>query len=246
MDTNLTNKKALVTGGARGIGATIARTLAARGADVVITYSASGELAEKVVSEIRATGRRAYAVKADAGNREEARQGVRDAVEHLGGLDIVVNNAGNGWFEPFMDASDEHIESTLDVNIGGVLYTTHEALKHLGEGGRVISIGSVVAEHAPFTGLTVIATAKAALVGFTKGLARDLGTRGITVNVVQPGPIDPDGVRATGELAVLTSPTSLERFGTSEEVAEMVAWVASDAASFVTGTALTVDGGWTA
>ncbi|MFJ9565099.1 SDR family NAD(P)-dependent oxidoreductase [Streptomyces fuscichromogenes] len=246
MDTNLTGRKALVTGGARGIGASIARTLAARGADVVITYSASSEAAEKVVSEIRATGRQAYAVKADAGDKGEARQGVRDAVEHLGGLDIVVNNAGNGWFESFMDASDEHIESTLDVNIGGVLYTTHEALKYLGEGGRVISIGSVVAEHAPFAGLTVIATAKAALVGFTKALARDLGGRGVTVNVVQPGPIDPDGVRATGEMASLSAPTSLGRFGTAEEVAELVAWVASDAASFVTGTALTVDGGWTA
>ncbi|GGF14885.1 SDR family NAD(P)-dependent oxidoreductase [Subtercola lobariae] len=243
----LAGKTALVTGASRGIGAGIARELARQGAKVAITYWSSSERAEDVVREIREAGGEALAIRANNGDADAARQGVKDAVIALGSLDILVNNAGGGWFESFADTPDEHIEHTIDLNIRGTIYATQEAIKHLPDGGRIITIGSINAESIPFPGGTIYGMSKAAMVGFTQGLARDLGARGITVNNVQPGPIDTDGNPAGGESgAFLAGLTALGRFGTAADVGGLVAWIASDAASFMTGSTVTIDGGWTA
>jgi 3-oxoacyl-[acyl-carrier protein] reductase len=245
---SLAGKTALITGGSRGIGEGVTRVLAARGAQVVITYWSSPDRAQAVVDSIVASGGTATAIKANNADAEHARQGVRDAVDALGGrLDILVNNAGGGWFEPFTDTPDEHIEQTIDLNIRGTVYTTHEALKVISDGGRIITIGSVTAESIPFPGGVIYGMSKAALVAFTKGLARDLGSRRITANVIQPGPIDTEGNPASSESAgFLAGLTALGRFGDTTDVGHAVAYVASDEASFVTGSTLTIDGGWTA
>lgn len=243
----LAGKRALVTGGSRGIGAGIARSLAAHGAEVAITYWSSPERATALVDEITAAGGTAVAIRANNGDAAAARKGVRDAVQALGGLDILVNNAGGGWFEPFTETPDEHIEHTIDLNVRGTVYTTQAALESLPDGGRIITIGSVNAERIPFTGGAVYGLTKAAMVGFTKGLARDLAARGITANVVQPGPIDTDGNPASGEAGdYLAGFTAFGRFGHSSDVGELVSWIASDAAGYMTGSAVTIDGGWTA
>ncbi|SEB11511.1 SDR family NAD(P)-dependent oxidoreductase [Leifsonia sp. 21MFCrub1.1] len=243
----LAGKKALVTGGARGIGEGIARALAAHGAEVAVTYRASRERADALVADIEAAGGRAVAVRADASDADAARAGVRDAVAALGGLDILVNNAGGGWFEDFTETPDEHIEATIDLNIRGTVYATQAAIPLLPDGGRIITIGSVNAERIPFTGGAVYGLTKAAMVGFTKGLARDLAGRGITVNVIQPGPIDTEGNPADGEAGdYLAGFTAFGRFGHSSDVGELVSWIASDASGYMTGSAVTIDGGWTA
>jgi 3-oxoacyl-[acyl-carrier protein] reductase len=247
VNTSLTGKTALVTGGSRGIGAGIARSLAEEGATVAVTYWSSPEAAEAVVADITAGGGKAFAVHANNADSTAARQGVRDAVDALGSLDILVNNAGGGWFEPFTETPDEHIEATLNLNVRGTMYATQEALKHLPDGGRIITIGSISAESLPFPGGAVYGMSKAALVGFTKGLARDLGQRGITANIIQPGPIDTEGNPSDGNLGEFFAElTAVKRFGTPADVGALVAWVASDAANFVTGSVLTTDGGWTA
>jgi 3-oxoacyl-[acyl-carrier protein] reductase len=244
---DLTGKTALVTGGSRGIGEGIARVLAARGATVAITYWSSPDRAQAVVDDIVSAGGSAVAVKANNADAEHARQGVRDAVDALGGLDILVNNAGGGWFEPFPETSDEHIEHTIDLNIRGTVYATSEALRFLPDGGRIISIGSVNAERIPFPGGAVYGMSKSALVGFTKGLARDLGGRRITANVIQPGPIDTEGNPADGDAgAFLAGFTAFGEFGSSTDVGNVAAFLASDEAAYVTGAAVTIDGGRTA
>jgi len=250
--TTLTNlplagKTALVTGASRGIGAGVAQELARQGAHVAITYWSSPERAETVVSEIIAAGGSAVAIRANNAEATGARQGVRDAAAQLGSLDILVNSAGGGWFEPFPDASDDHIEQTINLNIRGTIYSTHEALKHLPDGGRIITIGSVTAESIPFPGGSVYGMSKAALVAFTRGLSRDLGDRKITANIVQPGPIDTEGNPASGPSgAFLASLTALKRFAEPKDVGALVAWIASDEAHFMTGSIVTMDGGWTA
>jgi 3-oxoacyl-[acyl-carrier protein] reductase len=246
-ELSLTGKKALVTGGSRGIGEGIARALASHGADVALTYWSSPERAEGVAESIRSAGGHAVAVKANNADPQGARRGVRDAVEALGGLDILVNSAGGGWFEPFADTSDEHIEATIDLNIRGTVYATHEALKSLPDHGRIITIGSVTAERIPFPGGTIYGMSKSALVAFTQGLARDLGSRGITANVIQPGPIDTEENPASSESAgFLAGLTALGRFGSPSDVGGLVAFLASDEAAFMTGSTVTIDGGWTA
>lgn len=247
VSTSLAGKTALVTGGSRGIGAGIARSLAEEGATVALTYLSSPDAAEAVVAEITAAGGKAVALRADNSDPDAARQGVRDAVDALGSLDILVNSAGSGWFEPFPETSDEHIEATLNLNVRGTIYATQEAIKHLPDGGRIITIGSITANSIPFPGGAIYGMSKAALVGFTKGLARDLGGRGITANLIQPGPIDTDLNPASGESAeFIAGLTALKRFGTPADVGALVAWVASDAANFVTGSVITSDGGSTA
>ncbi|MCQ1949999.1 SDR family oxidoreductase [Arthrobacter sp. zg-Y859] len=247
VNTSLAGKTALVTGGARGIGAGIVRALAAEGATVALTYSSSEDAAETLVTEIAAAGGKALAIRADNSDADTARQGVRDAVDALGSLDILVNNAGAGWFEPFTDTTDEHIETTIDLNIRGTVYTTQEALKHLPDNGRIITIGSSSGKVTLFAGGTIYGMSKAALVGFTKGLARDLGARGITANVIQPGPIDTDGNPADGPFGgYLAGLTALNRFGTPADVGGLAAWIASDAANFMTGESISIDAGWTA
>jgi 3-oxoacyl-[acyl-carrier protein] reductase len=164
----LAGKTALVTGGSRGLGAGLASELAAQGAKVAITYWSSPERAEQVVKAIRAAGSEAVAIRADNSTPDGARAGVREAAASLGSLDILVNSAGGGWFEPFQDASDEHIEHTINLNIRGTIYATQEAIKHLPDGGRIITIGSISAERLPFSGPTIYGMSKAALVAFTK------------------------------------------------------------------------------
>ncbi len=243
----LAGKTALVTGASRGIGAGIARELARQGAKVAITYLSSADAAEALVSDIRSAGGDAVAIRANNADADSARQGVRDSVEALGSLDILVNNAGGGWFEPFTETSDEHIEDTINLNIRGTIYTTQEALKHLPDGGRIITIGSINGVSIPFPGGTVYGMSKSALISFTQGLARDLGPRGITVNNVQPGPIDTDGNPASGPAGdFLAGLTALKRFGTSADVGGLVAWIASDQANYMTGSTVNIDGGWTA
>jgi 3-oxoacyl-[acyl-carrier protein] reductase len=245
--TPLEGKTALVTGASRGLGAGIARELVRQGARVAITYRASREDAEALVAEIRQGQGDAMALRSDSSDPASIQQGVRDVVDAFGRLDILVNNAGGGWFEPFAETSNDHIEQTISLNIRGTIYATQEALKHLPDGGRIITIGSINAVSIPFTGGTIYGMSKAALVAFTQGLARELGPRGITVNIVHPGPIDTDGNPKGGPSApMLAGLTALGYFGTPADVGSLVAWIASPSARYMTGSAVVIDGGWTA
>lgn len=240
----LAGKRALVTGGARGIGAAVARQLAADGADVAITYENSTERAEALAAELRALGRRAIAIRANAADRSAVRSAVDRTASELGGLDILVNNAGVARMAPFAEMSAEDIDIQIDVNVRGVFYTTQAALKHLADGGRIITIGSNIGLQVPFAGLAVYAATKSALESFTRGLARDLGSRKITVNLVRPGPTDTDMNPADGELAsMVTSTIPVHRYGRPEEIAKAVAFLAGPDAAFITGTGITADGG---
>ncbi|WP_182045236.1 SDR family NAD(P)-dependent oxidoreductase [Curtobacterium sp. ME26] len=242
----LTGRRALVTGGSRGIGAGIVRGLAAAGAHVAFTYWSSEDAAHELEQEVRAAGGRAEAIRADASDPTEAAATVQRAVELLGGLDVLVPNAAQAWFEPFADASAEHIEQTLDLNLRGPAYTVQEALRHISGEGRIILISSLSAERAPFPGQTVYGMSKAALTALGRGLARDLGATGskVTVNVVQPGPVDTHGNPATTDFApAMTAITALGRYGTPDEIANLVVWLASAESSYMTGSVINIDGG---
>ena len=240
----LAGKRALVTGGARGIGAAIVRRLAADGADVAFTYEKSAEAAEALVDELHAPGRRAAAIQADAGQPSGAGAAVDGAVAALGGMDILVNNAGVTRMGDFADLPLEDLEVLLNVNVRGVMLTTQAALRHLPEGGRIVSIGSNVGERVSFPGITVYAATKSALESFTRGLARELGPRNITVNLVRPGPTDTDMNPSDGPFAPLVLPSlAIQRYGRAEEVAAAVAFLAGPDAAYVTGGGILVDGG---
>lgn len=240
----LAGKRALVTGAARGIGAAIALKLAKDGADVAITYEKSAGKADALAAEIRALGRRAIAIQADAGSPEASIGAVERTVVHLGGLDILVNNAGVLIAGPFTDQSLEQIDLQLSVNVRGVFVTTQAALKHMPDGGRIITIGSNAGLAVPFAGIAVYAATKSAMESFTRGLARELGPRGITVNLVRPGPIDTDMNPADGALAASILPSlAIPRYGKTYEVAEAVAFLAGPGAAYVTGSGILVDGG---
>ncbi|MDQ7994254.1 MAG: SDR family oxidoreductase [Luteibacter sp.] len=240
----LAGKRALVTGAARGIGAAIAKKLAADGADVAITYEKSMEKAEAIVADMRALGRRALAIQADAANPEASITAVERTVADLGGLDILVNNAGVLVAGPFHDQSLEDMDLLLNVNVRGVFVTTQAALKHIRDGGRIITIGSNAGLTVPFAGIAVYAATKSAMESFTRGLARELGSRAITVNLVRPGPIDTDMNPADGSLAASILPSlSIPRYGKTQEVAEAVAFLAGPGAAYVTGSGILVDGG---
>lgn len=240
----LSGKRALVTGAARGIGAAIALKLAEDGADVAITYEKSADKAEALAAGIRAMGRKAVAVQADAASPDASIAAVERTVAELGGLDILVNNAGVLIAGPFSDLTLEEMDLQLDVNVRGVFITTQAALKHIPDGGRIVTIGSNAGLAVPFAGIAVYAATKSAMESFTRGLARELGPRAITVNLVRPGPIDTDMNPADGPLASSILPSlSIARYGKTREVAEAVAFLAGPGAAYVTGSGILVDGG---
>ena len=243
----LEGKRALVTGGSRGIGAAIVKRLARDGADVALTYVSKPDQAEATATEARALGARAIAIRADSGSAADLVAAVAQTVRELGGIDILVNNAGVATMAPVEAFRVEDFDRMMAVNLRAVFVATQAAVKHMKAGGRVVTIGSCNAERMPFAGGAVYSMSKAALVGLVKGLARDLGPRGITINNVQPGPIDTDMNPADGDFAErLKKLMALPRYGTGDEVAAMVAYLAGPEAGFVTGASLTIDGGFTA
>jgi len=243
----LDGKVALVTGGSRGIGAGIALRLAKDGAAVAITYAASRDKADAVVRSISDAGGKAIAIHADSGDAAATRAAVAETVEKLGGIDILVSNAGVANFAPLEQASLENFDRTVAVNVRAVFVGAQEAARHMKEGGRIITIGSTNADRVPFAGAAIYAMSKAAVAGLTRGLARDLGPRSITVNAVQPGPIDTDMNPADGPLSgTMRSFMALPRYGRTDDVAGMVAYLAGPEASFVTGACLMIDGGFSA
>ncbi|HZP09765.1 3-oxoacyl-ACP reductase family protein [Methyloceanibacter sp.] len=249
MTKTLAGKVALVTGGSRGIGAAIARALADDGADVAISYSSSPDKAKAVVNDLLAKGVRAEAFKADQANAKEVEALVKSVVERFGRLDILVNNAGVFAGAPVHDRANNlaEIERMFSVNVGGVATAVRAAAPLIGDGGRIISIGSVAGDISPWSGIADYSATKGAVAAYTRGWARDLGSRGITVNNVQPGPITTDMAPSEGELAdLLKNRTVLGRYGKPEEVAAAVAFLASPAAAYITGATLNVDGGFAA
>lgn len=242
--SNLTGKVAIVTGGSRGIGAAIAKRLAFDGAAVAITYTQAAGAADSVVKEIQSAGGKALAIQADATNADAVADAIEKTVATLGRLDILVNNAGTAIPKPFEEATLDELNRVVDINLRGVFFATHAALKHMNDGGRIISIGSCVGERTMTPGLAAYAATKAAVKLFTQGLSREVGGRGITVNNVQPGPIDTDLNPAAGDWATpQIANTALKRYGNVNDVAELVAFVAGPNASYITGASLTVDGG---
>jgi len=243
----LEGKIALITGGSRGIGAAIAKRLASDGAKVAITYSKGADAAAVVIKEIERDGGKAIAIQADATNAEAAKAAVEKTVEMFGGLDILVNNAGTAIPKTFEETTLEEMDRLLDINVRGVFIATQAALKHMKRGGRIIMIGSAVGERVMTPGLVPYAATKGAIKIFTQALSRELGSRGITVNNVQPGPIDTELNPATSEWAVpQKAATALDRYGHVDEIAAMVAFVAGPESSYITGANLTVDGGMNA
>jgi 3-oxoacyl-[acyl-carrier protein] reductase len=242
--SKLNNKVALVTGGSRGIGAGIAKRLAADGANVAITYTKGADAAQAVVKEIESTGRKAIAIQADAADAAAVKAAVEKTVATLGRLDVLVNNAGTAIPKTFEETTLEEMDRVIDINIRGVFVATQAALKHMKDGGRIIMIGSCVGERMMTPGLVPYSATKGAVKMFTQGLSREVGGRGITVNNVQPGPIDTDLNPAAGDWAEpQVAATALKRYGHVDEVAALVSFVASPEASYITGTNLTVDGG---
>ncbi|MCP4621526.1 MAG: 3-oxoacyl-ACP reductase FabG [Bradyrhizobium sp.] len=240
----LTGKRALVTGASRGIGAEIAKALAAEGADVAITYEKSEERAAEVVGAIKAKGRKAVAIQADSADVAAVQASVEKAVAELGGLDILVNNAGILRLGELKDISLADIDALLNVNVRAPIVASKAALPHLGKGGRIISIGSYFADRVPTPILGVYAASKSALTAFTKSLARELGPKEITVNLLQPGSIDTDMNPSHGPAAgSLKQFMALGRYGTPDDIGNAVAFLASAKAKYITGSTLTVDGG---
>jgi 3-oxoacyl-[acyl-carrier protein] reductase len=243
----LEGKIALVTGGSRGIGAAIAKRLAADGANVAITYTKNGDAALSVVKEIERSGRKAIAIQADAADAAAVKAAVEETVATFGRLDVLVNNAGTAIPRTFEEATLEEMDRVLDINVRWVFVATQAALKHMKDGGRVIMIGSALGERVLVPGLVPYSATKGAVKVFTQGLSREVGSRGITVNNVQPGPIDTDLNPAAGDWATpQKAVTALDRYGRADEVAALVAFVAGPESSYITGANLTVDGGMNA
>ena len=246
MTERLGGKTAIVTGGSRGIGAAIAERLAADGASVALTYTARPDAAREVVGRIEAAGGRAFAVQADASDPVNGAAALAGAAERLGGLDILVHNAGIGRFAPIGEAGFDEFRAQFGVNVDGIYAGTRAVLPQLRDGGRIIVIGSINAHTMPFPGGAIYGATKAAVAGLVRGWARDLGARRILVNTIQPGPVDTDLNPGTGEFAEsLIKLTALGRYGRVEEVAALTAFLASDESSYITGATIDIDGGLT-
>jgi 3-oxoacyl-[acyl-carrier protein] reductase len=242
--TELAGKVALVTGGSRGIGAAVARRLAADGAAVALTYANAAGRAADVARQIEDKGGRALVIQADHADPGTAVRAVRQTADQLGGLDILVNNAGIFTGGSLDQTAAQDLDRVLAIDVKAVFLASQAAARHMSDGGRIITIGSALADRVPGPGLTVYAMAKSALGGLTKGLARDLGPRGIRVTLVQAGPIDTDMNPQDGPAGdFLRSVTALGHYGRAEDVAALVAYLAGDGSRYVTGTAITIDGG---
>jgi 3-oxoacyl-[acyl-carrier protein] reductase len=246
MTASLAGRRALVTGGSRGIGAAIVRRLAADGAAVAFTYGSSAADAEKLAAEVAESGGTAVAIQADSSDPEQVAKSVDETVAKLGGLEILVNNAGVAYIGDAESFPLDQFDRLVAINVRGMFVATQRAIPHLGHGGRIINIGSINADRVPGAGLSVYAMTKGAVAGLTRGLARDLGPRGITVNNVQPGPVATDMNPEVGEFAdSLREVMALGRYGQPDEVAGVVGYLASPEAGYITGANWNVDGGFT-
>jgi 3-oxoacyl-[acyl-carrier protein] reductase len=248
MNRPLESRCALVTGGSRGIGSAIVRRLAREGAHVAFTFARKSDQANETLKAAQALGVRALAIQANSADADAVAAAVEQTAAELGAIDILVANAGIGVIAPIDEFPLEDFDRTVAVNLRGVFVAIQAALKHMPSGGRIVTIGSCNAERVPFEGAAVYAMTKAGLVGLVKGLARDLGPRGIAVNNVQPGPIDTDMNPADSEFADMLRARvmGMPRYGTADEVAGLVAYLASSEAAYVTGASLTIDGGFSA
>jgi 3-oxoacyl-[acyl-carrier protein] reductase len=242
---SLQGKAAFVQGGSRGIGAAIVQRLAREGASVAFTYVSSDDKAQALVKSIEASGGKALAIKADSADENSVRTAIDSAAKAFGKIDILVNNAGVLAFGEIDALTMDDFDRTIAVNVRSVFVASQQAARHMPDGGRIITIGSVNADRMPFQGGAVYAMSKSAIVGLTKGLARDLGPRGITVNNVQPGPVDTDMNPADGEMADgMRSYMALNRYGKDSEIASFVAYLSGPEAGYITGANLTIDGGF--
>ncbi|QFY61255.1 3-oxoacyl-ACP reductase FabG [Rhizobium grahamii] len=246
MTKPLHEKVAIVTGGSRGIGAAIVRRLAADGAAVAFTYANSSEKADAIVAEIEGSGGKALAIKADSADAAALRKAIDRAVDHFGALDILVNNAGILLLNKLEDFPLEDFDRMFAVNVRAVFAGTQAAARHMHEGGRIITIGSVVADRSGFPTSSVYSMTKGAVAAMTRGLARDLGPRGITVNTIQPGPTETDMNSDPASHEMLKGLMALGRLGEDREIAGLAAYLASPEAAFITGASLTIDGGYLA
>ena len=245
--TSLVGRTALVTGASRGIGAAIAKRFAQAGANVMITYHSSEDAAEAVVHEINSAGGKAVSMQADSAQRDDVVNSVRATAKTFGGLDVLVNNAAMGGLTLLADLSDDFIDRSLNINVRAMILATREAITVMPAGGRIINIGSVNTDRMPIPGGSVYAATKAAMAGFTRGLARELAERGVTINNIQPGPVDTDLNPATGPQAqLMLNAMALDRFGTVDEIAELAVFLAGENSAFITGTSITIDGGFSA
>jgi 3-oxoacyl-[acyl-carrier protein] reductase len=243
-ERELAGKVALVTGGSRGIGGAIAKRLAAEGANIALTYSKGADAAASIVKEIERVGGKAVAIQADAADADAVRKAVETTVETFGRLDVLVNNAGTAIAAAVQETTLDDFDRLFAVNVRGTFVATQAALKHIKSGGRIIMIGSCLGERVFMPGMAPYAATKGAIKMFAQGLARELGARGITVNNVQPGPIDTDLNPASGEWAAgQKAVVPLDRYGHADEVAALVAFVAGPESSYINGANLTVDGG---
>jgi 3-oxoacyl-[acyl-carrier protein] reductase len=241
----LADRRAFVTGGSRGIGAGIVRRLAADGAAVAFTYRETTDAANDLEQEIIGSGGQALAVQADSADPQALRAAISKAVGRFGGLEVLVNNAGTSHQAPIEEFPMAEYDRILAINVRAVFVAIQAALPHLGTGGRIISIGSVLADRAPISGISVYALTKAAVAGLTRNLARELGPRGITVNTIQPGPVATDMNPDSGEFAdTVRSLTAVGHYGQPHDIADAVAFLARAETRFVTGTAWNIDGGY--